>query len=879
MKRILLGLLIFICGYSYSQITYTLTPVGGSYTYNSSPTVIHAASVDDAISPQITIFNFCYGGLVYNKLQVSSNGVMFLGTSAAGANLTNNLQSSTDRPAIAPLWDDLKTGTGGNVNYQVAGSAPNRILTIEWKQMLWTYSGTTWAISFQAKLYETTNVIEFVYDRNGNATANIVSGSASIGLSGPTSGDFYSLADVTAAPAVSKITETTTLASKPATGQIYRWTPDVCSGAPAAGTAVATPSYGCANYTTTLTLQGGSTACGVTYTWQSSSTSAAGPWTTFGTSSTTQTFAVTAPRWFRVISGCGVSTSTSAVGTATFMSATTCGLCGVQPITLPYTASLQTTCGYGNDLTAAMVTNGCSSTSYLGGEDVIYTFTPSTSGQISVTYSTSGSSAAAMLYQGCPNSGGSCVGNVNGVSSFSGNQTICANVTAGQPYFLVIDSWPSPTCNGYNISVSSVTTSSATCTLSNYSAASTTYSFDTFVGTLTPSTDDVLYNSVALFGFTFCYAGNSYTGGYISSNGSFVFDAVPCFPNIYISQYAAPGISTGWANSAAAPSQVNTTSLPQNAVNAPWQDINPSLGGVIRYATLGTAPNRRFVVSYENVPMFSCGTSSPSIYFTGQIKLFETSNNIEMHINNKGICPGWNSGTAIMGLTSYDGLTYIPPVNMTAHNYPTNWTMTNTAYKFSAPCATLTSVCAILPIQFKTFYGEQKNNVNHLYWQSGEEQNLKTFIVERSSDAENFTEIARVTPNNRPSKYTYDDVTFIPNTINYYRITSLENDGTRSGTNIVILGASIGEVAVSGIYPNPVQSDFVLSVDARKGSELQIKIYDLVGKQVKSFTRSSAIGIQQMNFNVSELPAGSYMVEVRSSDTQVITQQKLIKVD
>lgn len=873
MKRILLSLLIFICGYSYSQISFTLTPVGSSITYNSAPTTIHAASVDDAISSPISIFNFCYAGITYNSMQVSSNGVLFLGTTAAGSNAFNNLNTSTDRPAIAPLWDDLKTGTGGNVNYQVTGVTPNRILTVEWKQMLWNYTGTTWAISFQAKLYETTNVIEFVYDRNGNATANIVSGSASIGLSGPTSGDFYSLGDVTAAPAVSQVTETSILNSKPANGQMYRWTPATCTGTPAAGTAVASKTFGCTNYTSTLTISGGSAVCGLTYTWQTSTTSAAGPWTNFGTSVPTQTFLVTGPRWFRVITACGTNTVASGTAFATLSVLSACSLCGVTSIVLPYSANAQTTCGQGNDLTTA--TNACSSNSYLGGEDVIYTFTPSTTGSISVTFSTSGSSAAAMLWQGCPNSGGTCAGNITGASSFSGNQTFCASVTAGQPYFLVIDSWPSPNCIGYNIAITAPITSTATsCALSSYNATSTTYTFESFVGTNAPSTDDVLFNSTVNLGFNFCYGGNSYSTCYIASNGAIVFDAVPCVPNIQTTTYAAPGVGTGWSITAAAP--VNNTSIPRNAILGPWHDIDPSLGGLIEYATVGTAPNRRFIVSYDQVPMFSCGVAAGSgQFFSGQIKIYETTGAIEIHNRNKQVCSTWNGGYAVMGLHNFDGTIYNPPVNATAHNYPTIWTMTNTGYRWTAPCAT----CNVLPTNYKSFYGQRVDQVNKLYWETALEESITYYSLERSDDAEHFTEISRVSPNNKPSLYTYDDYETKPGAMYYYRVTAVEKNNTFKQTNVIPLGANINEVMVSGIYPNPVQNDFVMSIDSRKNTELDIKIYDVVGKLVKSFHRNSNIGVQQMNFNVSELPSGSYFMEVRSADTQVITQQKLLKVD
>lgn len=872
MKRALLIFSILISGFVKSQITYTFTSIAGAFTPNAGVTVLHGVGVDEGISAVTNIpFGFCFGGITYTNFQASSNGVMFLGTTAAGSNLTNNLTTGTDRPIIAPLWDDLQVGTGGQVNYRVTGVSPNRVLTVEWLNMEWNWLAAGPVITFQAKLYETTNQIQFCYRQDANA---VNAGSASIGLGGQASGDFYSLNGTGATPVASKVTETSNLSTKPSTGRIYQWDPQLCSGTPLGGTAVATPSYACGPFTTTLTASGLTNACGVVYQWQTSGTSAAGPWTNFGPAGTTGTFAVTGTRWFRLLSTCGTSTAASSVAQTTINAAAACGLCGLTPITLPYTASGQTTCGQGNDLTAAMVTNACGSTNYLGGEDVIYTFTPAATGSISVTFSTSGSSAGAMLYSGCPNSGGTCSGSATGISSFSGNQTFCAAVTAGQPYFLVIDSWPTPTCNGYNINITAPINGSTGCSLSSYNAAGATYNFEAFVGTNAPSTDDVLFNSTVNLGFNFCYGGNAYTTCYIASNAAIVFDAVPCSPNIQTTTYAAPGVGTGWSITAAAP--VNGTSVPRNAILGPWHDIDPSVGGIIEYATVGVAPNRRFIVSYDNVPMFSATCDgNNSLDFSGQIKIYETTNNIEIHIRSKQLCPSWNSGYAIMGLHNFNGTIYRPPVNATAHNFPTNWTMTNTAYMWSATCAT----CNILPVNYKSFYGERVNKINELYWETALEENISFYSVERSEDAEHFSEIAKVNPKNKPSLYSYDDYETKPGVMYYYRITAIEKDASRKQTNVIPLGSNLNEVMVSGIYPNPVQDEFVMSVDSRKDTELEVKIYDVVGKMVKSFTRSSAIGVQQMHFSVPELPAGSYMIEVRSADSQIVNQQKLLKVD
>jgi hypothetical protein len=65
-----------------------------------------------------------------------------------------------------------------------------------------------------------------------------------------------------------------------------------------------------------------------------------------------------------------------------------------------------------------------------------------------------------------------------------------------------------------------------------------------------------------------------------------------------------------------------------------WNDLYPAgsnLGAQsVSYQTLGTAPNRRFVVQFENVP--HCCSSFPSENpVTFQFKLFEGSNVIEVH--------------------------------------------------------------------------------------------------------------------------------------------------------------------------------------------------------------------------------------------------------
>jgi len=106
-----------------------------------------------------------------------------------------------------------------------------------------------------------------------------------------------------------------------------------------------------------------------------------------------------------------------------------------------------TTCGAGNDLTSSN-TVPCGSTNYLGGEDQVFIFTPTVSGivNISLTHSSGSPRFGLMLYAGCPTCG-SCLGSSQ---SNSGPYNLCAPVTAGQTYYLVVDHFPSPSCASYN---------------------------------------------------------------------------------------------------------------------------------------------------------------------------------------------------------------------------------------------------------------------------------------------------------------------------------------------------------------------------------------------------------------------------------------------
>jgi hypothetical protein len=230
----LLVLLCLVLGVNLRALgqasAYTMTPSIGSFTPVTGGTVVSTLHADGAISTISIPFTFEFEGIPYTQLRATSDGyITFNVTGATFSNGFGDLDniSSNNRPIVAPLWDDLDgrapSPDDSKFEHVTTGVAPNRVMTLEWLDWEWNWQASADVISFQVKLYETTNEIEFVYQQESTAPSGA---SASIGLSGATT--FLSLGSTGTAPPTSSTNESDNLTLRPATGQIYKFTPPTC---------------------------------------------------------------------------------------------------------------------------------------------------------------------------------------------------------------------------------------------------------------------------------------------------------------------------------------------------------------------------------------------------------------------------------------------------------------------------------------------------------------------------------------------------------------------------------------------------------------------------------------------------------------------------
>lgn len=162
---------------------------------------------------------------------------------------------------------------------------------------------------------------------------------------------------------------------------------------------------------------------------------------------------------------------------------------------------------------------------------------------------------------------------------------------------------------------------------------------------LNANADDSFINKIAL-PFNFCYFGNNYKEVVIGSNGVLTFDNAQVgnqnYPNVVNSN---PSIT-----------------LPHNSIFGVYNDMIFSRAdeSEIYYEIVGTAPLRKFVVSFYKGTIVGCdGLTS-----TSQIVLSEGSNVIEIFVESKPVpCNDAKFKKSLLGILNSDGTTGYSPEN------------------------------------------------------------------------------------------------------------------------------------------------------------------------------------------------------------------------
>lgn len=176
--------------------------------------------------------------------------------------------------------------------------------------------------------------------------------------------------------------------------------------------------------------------------------------------------------------------------------------------------------------------------------------------------------------------------------------------------------------------------------------------------------------------------------------------------------------------------------------------------------------------------------------------------------------------------------------------------------------------CTVLPVELIQFDGEQQGAVHHLRWATATEINNDYFTLERSTDGISFTPITQVDGAGNSSStlhYSFDD-THPKVGMNYYRLIQTDYNGQSSRSNIVALNYKAVAFETGPPMPNPTSSDFSFELTAPSATTIEYKLYDVMGRQVRSGQQQVEAGVQRITIPLGEQPKGVYMFGISTPD-------------
>jgi gliding motility-associated-like protein len=194
---------------------------------------------------------------------------------------------------------------------------------------------------------------------------------------------------------------------------------------------------------------------------------------------------------------------------------------------------------------------------------------------------------------------------------------------------------------------------------------------------------DDIYSAAINLPFPVCFYDSTYNKVVIGSNGLMTFDIsnASC-DNAYT---ITPGIP-----SAGTAQQCDRTGpyYPRAAIMGAYSDLDPRTiaegtsaspsDRKIEWRIEGTAPCRKFIVSYNRVGVYgsnACGLNTPNTF---QMVIYEETSLIDFYFQQKACYSSTGSGRAIMGIQNWY---YNKAVSGPGKN-ATQWSETNTAYRF-----------------------------------------------------------------------------------------------------------------------------------------------------------------------------------------------------
>ncbi|MDG4951462.1 T9SS type A sorting domain-containing protein, partial [Weeksellaceae bacterium KMM 9724] len=133
----------------------------------------------------------------------------------------------------------------------------------------------------------------------------------------------------------------------------------------------------------------------------------------------------------------------------------------IEVTSLPYLTE-DDTANYGDDYDGSPGANCGSTSNYLGGDDVVYTYTATNDTSINISLQPTATYAGMFVYSSCQNIGVNCL--AGGTSGWGTDEILIEEfaMSAGETIYIVISTWAAPQSTGYTLEITENTCIAAT---------------------------------------------------------------------------------------------------------------------------------------------------------------------------------------------------------------------------------------------------------------------------------------------------------------------------------------------------------------------------------------------------------------------------------
>ena len=177
-----------------------------------------------------------------------------------------------------------------------------------------------------------------------------------------------------------------------------------------------------------------------------------------------------------------------------------------------------------------------------------------------------------------------------------------------------------------------------------------------------------------------------------------------------------------------------------------------------------------------------------------------------------------------------------------------------------------------LPATLTEWKAQRAAKFVELSWVTATEEGVADYVIERSADGINFTEIATVAARNQ-TEQTYDYLdSEAPASELFYRLRTRDYDGTEEVATVRRVQGLGVKAGLMVLVPNPAgERVSIQDFPGTVGERVQISLFDAGGRQVLSQVHLWADA--GVSISVRELPAGAYQLLLQQGNS--FAQQRL----